>query len=58
MSKPEPALTINEFARRNAISRATVNRLIERGELRSYRIGSQVRIPADVADAIQNPDAR
>lgn len=58
MSEVTPAITVREFAQRNAISVPTVHRMIRDGELEAYRVGSQVRIRADVAEAVQYPHRR
>ena len=43
--------TIDEIAERLRVSRDTVRRLIERGELRAMKIGSQWRIAEEDLDA-------
>jgi excisionase family DNA binding protein len=42
-------LTIAEFQRDYNVSRSTVYRLRERGEIRFVKIGRSVRIPREVA---------
>lgn len=52
---PQPrALTVDEFAGLNSVSRDTVLRGIHDGEIRAYKIGRQWRIPAKVLDDLQS----
>lgn len=44
-------VSISEVQRLLDVSRATVNRLLDRGELRRIRIGRAVRIPSEDVDA-------
>ena len=47
-------ISISEVQRLLNVSRATVNRLLDRGELRRVHIGRAVRIPSeDVEDFVQ-----
>lgn len=50
MTRPQPEwLTIPEVALRLRVSRMTIYRLHERGELTTYRVGRQLRVrPADL----------
>jgi len=50
ISDHELLLRIDAAARRLAISRATMYRLIQRGEVPTIRIGSAVRVPADALE--------
>lgn len=49
-------LTLREFARLNRISEATASRLVNSGQIPSYKVGSSRRIRADVAAEIQRGD--
>lgn len=40
----EPLYTLDDLARRAKVSQKTLRRLIERGELRSVRVGTQIRV--------------
>lgn len=44
-------VSISEVQRQLNVSRSTVNRLIERGEIGSVHIGRAVRIPSEDVDA-------
>lgn len=44
-------LSIQEFGRTFGVSRSTVYRLKDKGEISFVRVGAAVRIPAEVADA-------
>lgn len=44
-------ISIDEVQRTLNVSRATVNRLLDRGELRRIHIGRAVRIPSEDVDA-------
>jgi excisionase family DNA binding protein len=46
-----PLLKIPEAASRLRVSEVTVRRLIGRGEIKTVRVGSQLRIPADDLEA-------
>lgn len=46
---PREYLTVNEVAARLRVSRMTVYRLVNTGELASYRVGNQIRVtPEDL----------
>jgi excisionase family DNA binding protein len=45
-------ISISEVQRLLNVSRATVNRLMNRGELRRFHIGRAVRIPAEDVEAL------
>jgi len=47
----EVLVTVEEAARRLALSRSVVYALIGRGELGSLKIGSSRRVPVDALDA-------
>jgi excisionase family DNA binding protein len=55
MPETIPALSVQEFARRNAISESTVRRMVRTGQLEAFRVGVQLRIRPDVAEAVQHP---
>lgn len=44
-------LTVDEVAERLGISRATVYRLLERGDVRAYKIGKSLRFKEDELEA-------
>ena len=51
------ALTVRDVAQALAVSQMTVRRLIERGALPSFRVGTQLRVPAHVLDALMAGEA-
>jgi excisionase family DNA binding protein len=50
------ALTPEEWAKRNGVSRAHVYRLIKRGELESFKIGRCRRIPINAIPTQQEEE--
>lgn len=48
---PEPLLTLDEAARLLAVSRRTVERLVDAGRIRPVRIGRSVRVTARELEA-------
>ena len=51
-------LTIDEVAERLKVSTKTVRRWIERGELRIYRLGGQIRVSEEDLLAFLNKNYR
>jgi excisionase family DNA binding protein len=56
-SEPE-FYTVQEVAARLRLSRKTVYRLVERGEIRAIKIGDNYRIPREALEAIIRGEER
>lgn len=50
VAEPPRLLTVEQFADRIAVSRATAYRLVGTGELRSLKVGRCRRIPAEAVE--------
>lgn len=46
-------IQINQFCARTMLSRATANRLIKSGKIRTIKLGRSVRIPESVLEDLQ-----
>ena len=46
-SAPPPSFKVAEYAAANKLNKATIYRMIARGELEVIRFGRAIRIPAD-----------
>lgn len=47
-------LRIDEVAKEFDVSRRTVERLIQKGEIQSFKVGDTRRVPAEELDRIKN----
>ena len=58
-SEPRPmtasTLTIPETAQRWKVSARTVRRMIQRGELPTFRVGRQIRVSPDAVARVESP---
>ena len=48
-------LTIPETAQRWKVSARTVRRMIQRGELPTFRVGRQIRVSPDAVARVESP---